>query len=138
MHSSYRDLLAWQKAMDLVDVISTTVRTFPSYELYGLSSQMRRAAYSVPLNIAEGRGRSSYRDFRLFLRRARTSILELETAIEIARRQGYLTTDGAEALFKEALRVVQLINGLIRNLTARIRAGDRRPATGDRNRQSSP
>jgi four helix bundle protein len=132
--------------MDLVDAIHDVVLTFPSYELYALSSQMRRAAYSIPLNIAEGRGRGSFRDNRGFLRKARASGLELETALELSRRRRYISDETEKSLRNQTLRVVQLINGLIRDLTSRIRAeknttrvanpGDRRPATRDPNPES--
>ena len=123
--------------MDLVDFVYGVVREFPRDELFGLTSQMRRSATSAPANIAEGRGRHSFREFRVFLRRARASLMELETHVEIARRQHYISDETAKKLFADSLRVVQLINGLIRNLSGRIRLGDRRPATGDRTPRSS-
>ena len=103
--------------MDLVDEICATVRTFPEYELFALNLQMRKAAVSIPCNIAEGHGRFSYRDFRHFLRQARGSGLELKTQIIIAKRQTYLSEERAEALLAQAERVGQLISGLIRHIT---------------------
>jgi four helix bundle protein len=120
MSSSYRDLIAWQKAMNFADSIYSTVKSFPAYESFGLTSQMRRAALSVPFNISEGQGRGSFRDFRLFVRRARASALELENAIEVAKRQGYVSAEKAAALFELCAEVLRLINGLIRSLTKRI------------------
>jgi four helix bundle protein len=120
MEGSHRDLLAWQKAMELVGRIYQTVRTFPRYELFGLSSQMRRAAISVPCNIAEGQGRFAFRDFRRFLREARASLLELETQVLIAQQQEYLSAESAESLLVDTARVGQLINGLIRNIERRL------------------
>ena len=117
---SYRDLLAWQRAMDLVDEIYSTVRNFPNYERFALATQMRKAATSIPCNIAEGQGRFSLRDFRHFLREARASALELETEIIIANRQGYFDSERAEKLLEQASRVGQLINGLIRHISKRI------------------
>jgi|SRR5438067_5689199 len=117
---SYRDLLAWQRAMDLVDEIYSTVRNFPNYEMFALATQMRKAATSIPCNIAEGQGRFSLRDFRHFLREARASALELETEIIIANRQGYFDSERAEKLLEQASRVGQLINGLIRHISKRI------------------
>jgi four helix bundle protein len=116
MKSSYRDLLAWQRSMDLVDHVYVVVRDFPEYETLGLAAQMRRAAVSVPCNIAEGQGRSSPRDFSRFLRTARGSALELETEILIARRQNFIAPSVADVLLDECVRVSQLINGLIRHL----------------------
>ena len=118
--------------MDLVDSIYAVTRTFPKSEMFGMMAQMRSAASSVPANIAEGRGRGSFRDYRAFLRRARGSLMELETHIETSRRQKYVTDEAAERLFSQSLRVAQLLNGVIRHTTELIRAGDRRPATGDR------
>jgi four helix bundle protein len=116
MKSSYRDLLAWQRSMDLVDHVYVVARDFPEYEKLGLAAQMRRAAVSVPCNIAEGQGRSSPRDFSRFLRTARGSALELETEILIARRQSFIAPAVADVLLDECVRVSQLINGLIRHL----------------------
>jgi four helix bundle protein len=124
---SYRDLLAWQQAMDLVDDVYTCVRDFPSEELFGLTMQMRRAATSIPNNIAEGHGRFSFRDFRQFLRKARGSALELETEIMIAKRQGFICGETESALLEKAGTVGRLINGLIRNLTKRL--NNREPRT---------
>ena len=118
---SYRDLVAWQRAMDLVDDVYACVRSFPSDELFGLTTQMRRAATSIPNNIAEGHGRFSLRDFRQFLRKARGSALELETEIIIAKRQGFISTESEYALLEKAGLVGRLINGLIRHITKRLR-----------------
>ena len=86
---SYRDLIAWKKAKELALDVYTCTREFPRSEIYGLSAQMRRAAVSVPSNIAEGKGRYSQREFVQFLHHARGSLLELETQLEIARDLGY-------------------------------------------------
>ena len=117
--------------MDLVDVIYVTVREFPRHELFGLSAQMRSAATSVPLNIAEGQGRHSFREFRQFLRRARASLMELETQIEIARRQRYISDHAADALFDNCQRVVSFV-------TSRSRFGERRTANESIIRMKSP
>ena len=84
MNKSYRDLVAWQKAMDLVTAIYQITTSFPKEELYGLTSQLRRAAISVPSNIAEGQGRRGVAEFRHFLRQASGSLMELETQMMIA------------------------------------------------------
>lgn len=107
--------------MDLVDDVYACVRSFPSEELFGLTMQMRRAATSIPNNIAEGHGRFSFRDFRQFLRKARGSALELETEIMIAKRQGFISAETESALLEKAGLVGRLINGLIRHLTKRLR-----------------
>jgi four helix bundle protein len=117
--TTFRDLLAWQKAMDLVDCIYQEVRSFPKSETFGLSFQLRKSASSIPSNIAEGRGRHSTPDYRHFLRQARGSAQELDTQIEIAMRQGFIAETRARELMKLANRVGQLINGLLRSLPER-------------------
>jgi four helix bundle protein len=120
MKSSYRNLLAWQKAMDLIDDIYRVSRTFPKAEIYGLTAQMRRAAVSIASNIAEGQGRYSLRDFRHFLRAARGSALELEAQCEVARRQAYLTAADAAMMNDRIGEAIRLINGLIAYLGRRL------------------
>jgi four helix bundle protein len=83
---SYKDLVVWKKAMELVVQIYELTEKFPSSELYGLTSQMRRAAISIPSNIAEGRRRGSKKEFLRFLLNAYGSGAELETQLEIAKR----------------------------------------------------
>ncbi len=106
--------------MDLVDEIYAAVLAFPKYELFALAARMRKAAASIPSNIAEGQGRFSFRDFRHFLREARASAYELETEISIAARQRYYSPETEARLIRQTTRVVQLINGLIRNLSKRL------------------
>ena len=96
---SYQDLIVWQKAIDLVVQVYATTRTFPKDELYGLNSQMRRAAVSVPSNIAEGHSRASTGEFKQFLGHARGSLAELETQLTIAAKLGYLSTECNARLF---------------------------------------
>src|SRR4030088_2009745 len=100
MSASYQDLRVWQNAMDLVVSVYHETRGFPREELYGLTSQMRRAAVLIPSNIAEGKGRSTDRDRALFFCHARGSLLELETQILIGQRLAYLLPPRAEALLK--------------------------------------
>jgi len=95
----------------------TATESFPRHELYGLTSQMRRAAVSVPSNIAEGRGRDTKRDFRQFVIRARGSAFELQTQVTLAEHLRYLTAQQAGDLIQMSDDVVQVINGLIRHLT---------------------
>jgi four helix bundle protein len=90
MVQSYRDLVAWQKAMELVTKIYRVTKKFPKEEIFGLVSQIRRSAVSIPSNIAEGKGRLSKREFRQFLGNARGSLAELETQILIAQNLNYL------------------------------------------------
>jgi four helix bundle protein len=138
MKSAFRDLLAWQKAMDLVDEIYRTVLEFPRHEQFGLSSQMRRSAVRIPSDIAEGSGRWNLLDFRRLLRDARGSAYELETQIVVAQRQRYITTERADELAAQCVRATQLINGLIRYINKRLRLGQRPTVNGERTRRSSP
>lgn len=87
--NTYKDLIVWQKSMDLVVAIYGLTELFPKTEIYGLTSQMRRGAVSIPSNIAEGRRRGSRKDYRQFLVIAYASGAELETHIEIAKRLSF-------------------------------------------------
>jgi four helix bundle protein len=87
----YKDLIVWQKAMDLTEMVYQATKAFPREELYGLTNQVRRAAVSIPSNIAEGQARQSTAEFRNFLSLARGSLAEVETQLMIAQRLGYLT-----------------------------------------------
>lgn len=117
MAHSYRDLVAWQKAVDLVTEIYRMTRSFPKDEIYGLTSQLRRAAVSIPSNIAEGQGRLSKGEFRQFLGQARGSILEVETQTIIARNLGFLESAPAENVLQRSAEVNRILNGLLDSLT---------------------
>jgi four helix bundle protein len=116
MSGSFRDLKAWQKAIELVAAIYSCTRTFPKDEQFGLASQLRRAAVSVPSNIAEGKGRFSDKEFNLFLHHARGSLFEVETQLTIAHRLGYLAEPDASRLVSQAGEVARMLNGLIHSL----------------------
>ena len=116
MSEKYKDLLVWQKAMDLVKSIYRVTKVFPREEIYSLTSQMRRAAIAVPSNIAEGKGRYSTADVNHFLVQARGSLYELETQILIAADLGYLAQDETRYLLASTEEVAKLLNGLIRSL----------------------
>ena len=88
-HKSYRDLLVWQRSIQLSVAVYRFTRDFPNAELYGLTSQLRRAAVSVASNIAEGYGRATKGEFRQFIGIARGSILEVQTQLEIAKQLGF-------------------------------------------------
>jgi len=113
---SYEELEVWQKAMDLVMVIYNRTATFPREEIYGLTSQMRRAAVSVPSNIAEGQGRRTTGEFLNQVSMARGSLMELQTQVEIARRLTYLTPEAAQELKELLTSVAMMLNALIRSL----------------------
>jgi four helix bundle protein len=114
---NYRDLIAWQKAMELVVEVYRTTRSFPKEELYVLTSQMRRAAISIPSNIAEGQGRGGDAEFCRFLRIGHASLRELETQMMIAERLGYVESDANAALLDSAAEVGRIIHGLLRAKT---------------------
>jgi four helix bundle protein len=117
---NYRDLETWQKAMDMVQEVYEATRDFPKEEIYGLRSQIRRAAVSIPSNIAEGQGRESVKDFLRHLSIAYGSLCEAETQIVIAGRLGYIEDDASEKLMVRAGEVGRLINGLTRSLSKQI------------------
>jgi four helix bundle protein len=116
---NYRDLIVWQKAMDLVENVYRATRLFPKDELYGLTSQIRRAAVFVPSNIAEGQGRGGEPEMVRFLRIAHGSLREVETQILIAQRLGYLDLEQTQKLIEQAAEVGRLLNGLIRSKVER-------------------
>jgi four helix bundle protein len=113
---SFRDLIAWQKAMELVLEVYKASRMMPKEEIYGLTSQMRRSAVSVPSNIAEGQVRKTKGDFKNFLSIALGSLKELETQILIAQGLNYFDDQTTSCLCALCERVGQLINGLYNSL----------------------
>ena len=114
---SYRELKVWQRSMDL------TVRTyeftgqFPSEEKYGLISQMRRAASSVPANIAEGQARRSTKEFLQMLGIARGSLAELETFVTLSERLGLIRSETSDSLLEDCAEINRMMNGLMRTLS---------------------
>ena len=116
MGESYRDLIAWRKAMDLVTEIYRVTRTFPRDELYGLTNQLRRAAVSVPSNIAEGQARFSQKEFHHFLSQARGSLVEIETQLMIAQNLEYLSPHQVASLLDKAAELGKVLNGLIASI----------------------
>ena len=117
MHTKYfRDLLVWQKAMDLARNVYNETSAFPQDELFGLRSQLRRAAVSVPSNIAEGHGRLSDKVFRVFLGQARGSLYEVETQLLLSADLGFLSPPKAQMLVNDCNEVGRILNGLLRSL----------------------
>lgn len=110
--SGYRDLAAWHKSVDLVCEIYRITACFPKEELYGLVSQLRRAAVSIPSNIAEGYGRNSRNELHHFIGQARGSLLELETQVEIAGRLGYVDVGAGAALLRRTDEIGRILAGL--------------------------
>jgi len=117
MAQSYKDLVAWQKAMQLVTEIYETTEGFPREEVYGLTSQIRRASVSVPCNIAEGQGRLTTGEFQQFLGYARGSLLELETLIQVATNLNYLHPDQSNELLRRSAEVGKILNGLLSSIS---------------------
>jgi four helix bundle protein len=115
-NTSYRDLIAWQKAMDFVEEVYLVTRSFPREELYGLTSQLRRCSVSIPSNIAEGQGRRADGEFRHSLSIARGSLCEAETQLIIGCRLEYLDRPEMERLLAQADEVGRLITGLANSL----------------------
>ena len=113
---SYRDLIVWQKAMGLARQAYALSLSLPKNEAYGLLSQMRRAAVSVPSNIAEGHGRLTDLQFRHFLGNARGSLYELQTQMELASDLGYLDTTRVQDAMEKGWEVARLINGLLASM----------------------
>ena len=116
MGESYRDLIAWRKAMDLVTDVYRVTRAFPKDELYGLTNQLRRAAVSVPSNIAEGQARFSCKEFHHFLSLARGSLVEIETQLIISQNLGYLDANQVGTLLGKTAELGKVLNGLIASI----------------------
>jgi four helix bundle protein len=112
MGQSYRELIAWQKAMVFVMEIYAVTRTFPRDEVYALAGQLRKAAVFVPTNIAEGQARYSAQEFHFFLGRARGSLVEAETELLIAKKLNYINAEPAKRLLDKAAELGKILNGL--------------------------
>ncbi len=112
----YRDLLVWQKSMKLVTDVYEFTESFPKNEVFGLTSQLKRAIVSVPSNIAEGQGRDSVKEFIYHLSVAYGSLMEAETQIQIAANLAYIEQAIADRLITQAAEVGRMLNGLSRSL----------------------
>jgi four helix bundle protein len=117
MAGHYKELIAWQKAMDLVAGIYEATDNFPRREVYSLTDQIRRAAVSIPSNIAEGQAHFNNGEFLHFLRHARGSLAELETQLLIAQRQKYVTDAQIEVFSRQIAELGRILNGLINSVT---------------------
>ncbi len=116
---SYQDLIAWRDARSLVIEVYKATVNFPRHEIYGLSSQLRRAAVSIPSNIAEGHGRATSGEFVQFLCHARGSLCEVETQIIIARELAYITAEQEHLLIARTDRLGRILQGLITSIQRR-------------------
>lgn len=123
---SFRDLIAWQKGMELVEAVYSLTRSFPSDERFGLTLQVRRAAVSIPSNIAEGQARKATPDFIRFLRIAQGSLAEVATQVQIASRLGFISdTSAHDEVLREAESLERILHALIRSLETKSRPPDR-------------
>src|SRR5437899_2880426 len=113
---SYTELIVWQKAMALTADVYRVTKLFPKEEMYGLTSQLRRAAVSIPSNIAEGQGRLTTGEFRHFLGNARGSLFEVQTQIHLATNLEYFDKPTARALVESSDEVGRILNGLLQSL----------------------
>ncbi len=116
----FRDLQVWQKSMLLTKAIYISSDRFPKREIFGLTSQMRRAAFSVPSNIAEGHGRLSDRNLTVFLGHARGSLFELESQTELAIHLGFADVVAGRELLEQINEVARMLNGLL----TRVKSGE--------------
>ena len=119
MARTYKDLVAWQKAMELVTEVYRITQHFPKEEMYGLTAQVRRAAVSVPSNIAEGQARYSHMDFQRFLRQARGSLVEVETQVMIGVNLGFLDGKDAKPILGRTAEVGRILNALLNSIRER-------------------
>lgn len=113
---SYQDLDVWKKSRSFVKAVYIATEDFPQREVYGLTNQLRRAAVSIPSNIAEGRCRSSRKEFVYHLRIATGSVAEVETQIMIANDLGFLDDAACKALLGGAAEIGRMLHGLLRSL----------------------
>jgi four helix bundle protein len=110
---SFKDLIVWQRSMDLAVRIYRITQKLPASEQFGLTSQLRRASVSIPSNIAEGYGRQSTGNYRQFLSISRGSLMEIETQINICDRLKYLAQSDTENIFKEITEISKMLTSLI-------------------------
>jgi four helix bundle protein len=116
MVNGHKNLDAWKEAMRLAELVYSHTESFPQKEQYGLTSQLRRAAVSVPSNIAEGAARHTTQEFIRFVATARGSIAEIETQILLARTFGYLSHENADIVLKQLDSVARLSTKLFQSL----------------------
>jgi four helix bundle protein len=113
---SFKDLVVWQKSMALVTEVYRASQGFPKEEIFGLTSQIRRSAVSVPSNIAEGNARTSKKEFQYFLSNARGSLAELETQLLIAHQLEYINETAKNQMLDRLWEVGRILNGLLSSL----------------------
>jgi four helix bundle protein len=129
---SYKELIVWQKSKALAVEIYRLTQGFPANEMYGLTAQVRRAAISVPCNIAEGQGRLTKGEFRQFLGQARGSVLEVQTQLMIAAELAYLTEQQLKDIEAHTAEILRLLNGLLGSLRGAPETRISKPETRNR------
>lgn len=118
---NFRELVAWQQSVELALEVYRVTKRFPREEVYGLTSQLRRAAVSISSNIAEGQSRRSTRDFLHFLGIARGSLAEVETQLHIAAKLSYIESSAEKSLNEQVLELHRVLSGPIASLERRSR-----------------
>ncbi len=118
MVKSYRDLIVWQKSMQLVTQVYSKTKILPREELYGLVAQIRRSSVSIPSNIAEGYGRNSTNDYLRFLQIASGSLYELQTQLEICLNLEYLSKEDFESIDEQSREIERMLSSLIKKVGA--------------------
>ncbi len=113
---SYRDLIVWQKAMQLVTQVYLITKSLPKEELYGLMPQIRRSCISIPSNIAEGYGRNSTKDYLRFLQISSGSLYELQTQLEICLNLEYLSKKEFNEIYEQSREIERMLSSLIRKI----------------------
>jgi four helix bundle protein len=119
MKKPHRELTVWQKSVDFTTHIYKLTEKFPKSEIYGLTSQMRRAAISIASNIAEGAARKTSKEFIQFLTIARGSISEIDTHLEIVGRLGYVSPQHIDSLDASLIELDRMLSGLVNNIRRR-------------------
>ena len=114
---TYKDLLVWQKAIHFVTQVYKVVKGFPQEELYGLTSQIKRAAVSIPSNIAEGYGRKSTKDYIRFLQIAMGSIFEIQTQLEISKNLEFVSESSFGELYEYSREIERMLSSMINKVT---------------------
>ncbi len=120
MEKPHKRLDAWKESIALVLLVYQLTRQFPQNEVFGLISQMRRAAISIPANIAEGAARQTRREFIQFLYIARGSVSEIDTLLEIAQRLGYTQKESIGIIEQKLMDVDKIITGLLQSLKRKV------------------
>ncbi|NOU17619.1 MAG: four helix bundle protein [Bacteroidales bacterium] len=119
--NDFRELIVWQKSIELVEKVYQVTNSFPKEEMFSLTSQIRRSAISIPSNIAEGFGRKTTPDYIRFLHIARGSLYELQTQLEISNRIKYLGENDLRSLIENCKEVEKMLNSLIKSLANKIK-----------------